>query len=146
MQQVDLGHEIDTRHLEDGIGVARRMIESGGWTSGIFVSDGSGNAAVVLRDLGGVLREYRVEDQGEPDRDAIVEAIENGVDPMVVAVDLDPFPLVKGATYDLDRIELVGWLDHGQPVEGYRLLAYFEGGRYLGADADGVEPLVRLIR
>lgn len=40
---------------------------------------------------------------------------------------------------------LIGWQQDGQPIEtpaGIRVEDYFSDDRYLGADADGVEPIL----
>jgi len=46
---------------------------------------------------------------------------------------------VKGRRYDTEHLRFVGWTE---PNEGRNAFVYFDAdGRYLGPDADGVEPL-----
>jgi hypothetical protein len=50
--------------------------------------------------------------------------------------------LIVGQVYDVGPLEnvLLGW--NGRKAKGYHIGEYFDGdGRYLGADAEGIEPL-----
>jgi|AGTN01.3.fsa_nt_gi hypothetical protein len=52
--------------------------------------------------------------------------------------------LVKGQKYDVSTLTLEGWTDEQTATDGgYQLRNYFDAdGCYLGADSEGVEPVV----
>lgn len=52
--------------------------------------------------------------------------------------------LIKGQKYDVSTLMLEGWTDEQTATDGaYQLRNYFDAeGRYLGPDAEGVEPIV----
>ena len=49
--------------------------------------------------------------------------------------------------YDVDALDFAGWLtedgEFAECVDGLHYADFFRDGRYLGADADGVQPLFR---
>ena len=50
--------------------------------------------------------------------------------------------LTPGETYDMDALEHIGWTEgDGSGHEGYDAWSYFSGGRYIGPDEHGIEPL-----
>lgn len=57
--------------------------------------------------------------------------------------------LTKGTTYDVDAVRFADWhvpagCDTDPDNDGYHYGNYFDAeGRYLGPDADGIEPLFR---
>lgn len=58
--------------------------------------------------------------------------------------DEEPGRLAKGASYLVSNLRLRGWwtpLGFKHSMEGYNVADYFDGGRYLGPDSFGVEPL-----
>lgn len=60
----------------------------------------------------------------------------------------EPARLMKGACYDLSTLRLRGWwtpVGYKHHMEGYTSAEYFDGGRYLGPDSFGVEPLFEQI-
>lgn len=45
----------------------------------------------------------------------------------------------------MKQINVKGWVQNGEPIEapeGYHASDYFRDGKYLGADADGIEPVI----
>lgn len=52
--------------------------------------------------------------------------------------------LIKGQKYEASLLRVIGWTDgNGSGSDGYSLADYFAtSGEYLGADANGIEPVV----
>jgi hypothetical protein len=55
---------------------------------------------------------------------------------------------VKGRTYDVGKLEFMGWTKgDGEPTDGYSFYDYFDrDGRYLGPDEHRIAPLARAKR
>jgi hypothetical protein len=130
------------RSISGMIDVATRQLDD--HTRTVLCMDGSGNEAIVLLDADGVTRVYETRRGGVQDDAAIADAIREGVDPFLLCEPCEEVPLVVGAVYRDDELDLYGWTKgDGTSTEGYDWSCYFErDGRYLGPDVHGIEPQV----
>ena len=129
------------RSIGGMIDVATRQLDE--HTRTVLCVDGSGNEAIVLIDAHGVTRVYETRGGGVQDEGAIADAIREGVDPWLMCEIREEIPLVPGARYDIDTIDIIGWTaGDGSGHDGYDWCRYFDGGVYIGPDQHGIEPVL----